>query len=242
MTTGPQLEGDNPPSWLKEIRGASRVTVTKPLLGGLQGKPVFLVRIQPRTADDNPDGSPYPAVVKTASQKAVQDEHRGYLKVQQQFDEVSFALPPLAIAWRRSGSVPEEERYVVVTPRVSGEPLIGFTSLRWSFPWSLRDKRAKTFQRILENLVRFTSAIASPSESEAKHPLHQPLIKSHFDASDKKAQDRFKKTKVALAFLLNGRAHYPLLRFDTIPFGIVNPLWVFGNRESVPWASTSERL
>jgi hypothetical protein len=243
LTPEPTLDGENPPAWLKEIRGASSIAVTKPLFGSLQGKPVYLVKIQPRTAENKPDGSPYAAVAKVASHKAVLDEHRGYLKVQQQFDDVSFALPPLAIAWRRSGDVPDGERYVVVTPRVSGETLIGFASSRWSFPWSLQDRRQETFRRILDNLVRFTDAIASPSEYESDpHFLHEPLLQSHLGDSEK-AKDRFKKTKEALAFLLYGRAHCPVLEFNSAAgkVDLVNPLWVFGNSKSVSWITTTKQ-
>jgi len=225
-------------SWMADIRGASNITLVRPLSGSLQGKPVYLVTVEPRTHENYSAGERYPAVVKKASLDSVVKEHRGYLKVQQYFDEIRDVIPPLSVAWKlseRKGS----DNYVVVTPRVSGDTLRAFIRDRWDSPWALAGQRVATFRRLLERLLRFTEVIGSASVwTDEKKAIHQPMLDSHLGESEE-AKRRERKTREALAFFLDSYQEKETLIVGETT--VVNPLWLFDRRKSIQWVERENR-
>lgn len=228
----PALHPPTAEAWLKGIRGASSITVVRPLFGSLQGKPVYLVTLVPRTHEGFSVGAAYPAVVKRASLASVANEQRGYLKVQQYFDEIRDMLPPLSVAWKLAERRCPEN-YVVVTPRVSGDTLRAFIRDRWESPWTLSGQRVVTLRGLFERLLRFTDVIGSAWEwTEMGKPVQQPMLDSHLGGSEE-AKRRQEKTREALAFFLDSYHDTSALQFGmTI---VVNPLWVFDRRRALRW-------
>jgi CheY-like chemotaxis protein len=203
----------------KAVTSASEIMVLGRPKGSLQKDSVLLTaRIRPVDG-----GAQYVAIVKRSSSKKIGDERRGYAKLSQYFANVGEFIPPSSIF----DSLTTRRDAILVTPQVEGKTLYEVAQDYWvdEVP-----NRIELFQSTFTSLRHFLDGVREIQS--VRHVREQIIVESYLGDSDEARRRQVKTLPVLSRFLPADKAQ---VRFEQADLEIVNPHFLFGGRDPIPW-------